>query len=461
MFKRICFGLMLVAPVFAVAQEKLIPIITNVQETAGGTQLTINGTGFGTVRPQVTLSGEQLTVLNSTDTKVTVTLPAGIIPGSYLVTLVNERTRLPAVFSALVGSVQGPAGPPGVPGPAGAAGAQGPIGLTGPAGPKGAAGVQGPQGSQGSPGPQGPIGPAGPTGATGKTGATGAQGPIGLTGAIGPKGAAGPQGLQGLPGAIGPVGPTGAPGAQGPAGPTGAPGPIGETGAQGPQGIPGQTGPAGIPGPAGMALPHVIIVPATSDPVANGVALQNAVNTITAASAASPYVIQLDAGTYTFTDLLSLPLYVSLRGQGAESTSLIGQQSSGSQSMPSVDFGDSGTDIASVSALTIGANLTLSSSGSTFTIRAMTQSAGYMVTTSTSDTPVTLSVYDSVIPAFQALTSADSGGGNRGGGDGQQAVNGLFVGSEVDFFTGGSVFTCVASYAITAGQLYQYSSSCD
>jgi hypothetical protein len=62
------------------------------------------------------------------------------------------------------------------------------------------------------------IGAAGPTGATGATGATGPQGPRGDTGATGPQGAKGDTGATGATGATGPQGPQGPQGIAGPAG---------------------------------------------------------------------------------------------------------------------------------------------------------------------------------------------------------------------------------------------------
>src|SRR5271170_483934 len=205
------------------AQETRFPFILDVTENTQGTQITINGIGFGKKAPKVSLGATELTVAKSSDTSVTADLPAGTAPGAYLLTIDNKESRFPAIFTADIGQV-GPAGPAGATGPAGP---MGPVGLQGPAGPAGPVGLQGPAGPAGATGAAGPIGPAGPAGATGAKGATGATGATGPAGPIGP---AGPMGAQGTVGNTGPAGPAGAVGPAGPAGPTG---PAGATGAAG------------------------------------------------------------------------------------------------------------------------------------------------------------------------------------------------------------------------------------
>ena len=73
-------------------------------------------------------------------------------------------------------------------------------------------------------------------------------------------------------------------------GPEGPAGPAGPTGPQGPQ------GPQGTPA---VALAHTILVSASGTPEENGLAFQTAVASITNASAINPYLVQLDAGTFT------------------------------------------------------------------------------------------------------------------------------------------------------------------
>jgi len=205
----------------------------------GGATLRIVGRNFGSGDPVVTLEDEHLVVVTATSTEIVAMLPAGLVPGSYLLTVARgpATTQFDAFSVAIGGGAPGPTGPTGPQGPTGPTGADG---ATGPTGPQGATGATG---ADGAPGAQGPTGATGATGATGTAGATGAQGPTGATGAQGPAGATGAQG---------PTGATGATGAQGPAGATGPQGPQGLTGAQGPTGATGPTGPAGASGLAFM-----------------------------------------------------------------------------------------------------------------------------------------------------------------------------------------------------------------
>jgi hypothetical protein len=109
-----------------------------------------------------------LVVTLDTDTVIGATLPDGIAPGDYLLTVVTGQgqSRI-AQFDLTVGGA-GPEGPMGPEGPQGEPGPQGPPG------PKGDPGEPGPQGPQGAPGPQGPQGPKGDPGvgvpATGNVG---------------------------------------------------------------------------------------------------------------------------------------------------------------------------------------------------------------------------------------------------------------------------------------------------
>jgi hypothetical protein len=157
-------------PVDAHAQQSVLPQINKVLESADQTQLTISGVGFGAATPGVQIPGIKLSVVSSSDTSIVVKLPAGTLPGSYLLTVVNGTTHLPGLFVADIGPIQGPAGPVGAQGPQGAPGQAGAMGLPG------------------APGVAGPIGPAG------ATGQTGAAGPMGAPGVAGPAGPAGPAG---------------------------------------------------------------------------------------------------------------------------------------------------------------------------------------------------------------------------------------------------------------------------
>jgi len=189
-YARLLVCLALVIPAFAESDNGKLPVILNVTENVAGTQITINGTGFGPHTPTVHLASSQLTVAASSDTSITANLPTGLAPGAYLLEVGNSDKHHEAYFAADLGQV-GPTGPQG---PQGAIGPMGPIGLTGPAGPQGATGAIGPQGLQGATGPAGAIGPMGPIGATGAPGPQGVTGPAGPTG---PQGAQGPAGVNG------------------------------------------------------------------------------------------------------------------------------------------------------------------------------------------------------------------------------------------------------------------------
>ena len=232
MLARLCLAMFMAAPSILLGQETLLPVVANVTENAAGTQIIINGAGFGKTTPAVSLSGVNLTVVSSTDTVVTANLPGSMAAGTYLLDVQNTRTRLLGFFTAAIGQ-SGAAGPQG---PAGPQGLPGPMGPAGPAGANGAAGAAGPAGPAGSAGLTGPAGPIGPAGATGLAGPAG---PIGATGPAGPSGPAGATGLTGPAGATGATGPAGATGAAGPAGPSG---PTGETGPAGPAGSLGLPG---------------------------------------------------------------------------------------------------------------------------------------------------------------------------------------------------------------------------
>jgi hypothetical protein len=144
MIRRLSFlvALLLACTALAKAQETLFPIIQSVTENSLGTQITINGKGFGTKLPRVALTGTPLTVNSASDISVTASLPSGIVPGAYLLTVQNATTGLLGIFDATIGQV-GPTGPPGPAGPAGATGPPGPTGPTGPAGPTGPVGPSG------------------------------------------------------------------------------------------------------------------------------------------------------------------------------------------------------------------------------------------------------------------------------------------------------------------------------
>jgi hypothetical protein len=170
--RNLCLVLALFAPALASADDDKKPLILNVTENLMGTQITINGSGFGSKLPTVFLAGENLTVVNSTETAITADLPPSLPAGAYLLEVKTDKPDHEADFAADIGQV-GPAGPQG---PQGPQGPMGPVGATGPAGPQGPAGPAGPIGPTGATGAQGPAGPAGPTGPTGPAGPAGAGG---------------------------------------------------------------------------------------------------------------------------------------------------------------------------------------------------------------------------------------------------------------------------------------------
>jgi hypothetical protein len=105
------------------------------------THLTITGQNFGTSKPVVTLESVPLTVVGFTPTVVTVWLPAGLIPGTYLLELdPNGHGGKSALFDVAIGAI-GPKGDRGDPGATGPAGPVGPPGPQGPPGPAGAGGA--------------------------------------------------------------------------------------------------------------------------------------------------------------------------------------------------------------------------------------------------------------------------------------------------------------------------------
>ena len=108
--------------------------------------LTVNGVNFGQKKLVVALEGRFMEIVRQTPSQLTAKLPAGILPGSYLLTVARDHLWRGgfAVFEVTIGAV-GPQGP------------QGEIG------PRGLPGIRG---DQGEIGPLGPLGPQGPAGTT-------------------------------------------------------------------------------------------------------------------------------------------------------------------------------------------------------------------------------------------------------------------------------------------------------
>ncbi|MGA9585283.1 MAG: IPT/TIG domain-containing protein [Terracidiphilus sp.] len=249
MRRMIVIAFLLFAPLLAVSvsaaptvQSGTINYVTN--------QVTLTGTNFvpGKPKPTILFNGAALAVVSATNTQVIATLPTGLTPGTFNLTLTNSAGNS-VEFDMTYGAI-GPQGPAGPAGPAGAQGLVGPIGPAGPAGPRGLTGAPGAPGPDGANGvgfsflnafdpyatyalnnvvtyngssyiaivPNGPN-PGGPTPDKNPSwslmAAAGATGPVGPAGPQGSLGDPGPQGLMGNPGSPGPAGPAG------PQGPTG------------------------------------------------------------------------------------------------------------------------------------------------------------------------------------------------------------------------------------------------
>ena len=124
-------------------------VINRVQIDEPNGEIEIYGLNFPASAPLVTLEGVPLNVISGNTTQVIAALPAGTVPGTYLLRVVEQAGgpfggRGSASFNVTIG-------------------AEGPVGPVGPAGPAG------PQGVQGIPGPQGPAGPVGPQGPPAQT----------------------------------------------------------------------------------------------------------------------------------------------------------------------------------------------------------------------------------------------------------------------------------------------------
>ena len=200
--KSFLIFLLLASPAMLMAQESILPVVYDATENAQGTQITMNGAGFGNKQPKVSLGTAELTVTAHSNTSISANIPSATPAGTYLLDVQNGDTRLFTLFTATIGQI-GPTGPAGPPGPAGS------TGLPGPAGAPGIPGATGPAGPAGAPGTAGPIGPTGPAGAPGTAGPIGPVGPAGTPGPAGPIGPAGPSGPTGPAGPAGPTGPKG------------------------------------------------------------------------------------------------------------------------------------------------------------------------------------------------------------------------------------------------------------
>jgi hypothetical protein len=177
-----------IAPAYADSSHQ--PAITGAR--ADGTTLHVLGLNLDGAAPKVTLGGNPVSVVFTSATQFDALVPAGLVPGSYLLTYSlgkgksDDDSKYEEFWVTL--------GATGAQGPAGAAGPQGPVGATGPIGPAGAMGATGSNGPAGPIGATGPSGPQGPAGGNGDIGPAGPRGPAGPTGAQGPQGPAGTAG---------------------------------------------------------------------------------------------------------------------------------------------------------------------------------------------------------------------------------------------------------------------------
>ena len=242
--------LLILAPLFAFAAT---PVVNSGTINYSTNQIMLTGSGFqpNKAQPTVAFNGSALTVSTFSNTQVTATLPAGLTPGTFDLTVTNSQGNS-VDFNMTYGATgpqgpAGPAGPTGPQGPAGLSGATGATGATGPRGLTGAPGAPGPAGASGTsfifldaynayatyaadnvvtyngssyiaivangPNPNGPTPDQNPSWSR-----MAAAGAIGATGPQGPQGAPGPQGITGLMGNPGPAGPAGPAGPQGTAG---------------------------------------------------------------------------------------------------------------------------------------------------------------------------------------------------------------------------------------------------
>jgi hypothetical protein len=120
-------------------------IITAAAADPALTTLFLSGDNFDD-DAAVYLSGVPLgdVVVGSGGATLTASLPAGVLPGSYRVFVIQGKGKPQnATFDVTLGSTgaEGPAGPPGPPGPQGATGATGPQGPPGIQGPPGTSGI--------------------------------------------------------------------------------------------------------------------------------------------------------------------------------------------------------------------------------------------------------------------------------------------------------------------------------
>jgi len=155
---------------------------TIISSSSTATELTINGEDLAPGAASVLLgSFPPLAVTGQTPTQLVVTLPGGLTPGNYVLSVQVGKGRGDVDESVVT---------------IGAGGLQGPKGETG------ADGAVGPKGETGAAGRDGVDGQRGLDGAAGRDGKDGVNGADGLKGDQGERG---PKGDQGLPGPAAPM----------------------------------------------------------------------------------------------------------------------------------------------------------------------------------------------------------------------------------------------------------------
>jgi len=127
------FVALLSTPVTASALGPIVVTSATYDDTSG--TVSIRGAGFGDDAPYVTLAGEPLHVLESTDGHVLAEAQPGLPAGSYRLMVARDPLTVPwsrriqsfSLFEVAIGAV-GPQGPPGEDGQPGEPGPQGPPG---------------------------------------------------------------------------------------------------------------------------------------------------------------------------------------------------------------------------------------------------------------------------------------------------------------------------------------------
>jgi hypothetical protein len=100
-------------------------------------------------------------------------------------------------------------------------------------------------------------------------------------------------------------------------------GPRGLQGRTGPAGPQGEPGPAGPSGPAGAAYARTVVVSPGANHAASGTALRNALGGIADNSAARPYLLKVEPGTYDLgSEPLTLKPHVDVEGSGELATTI-------------------------------------------------------------------------------------------------------------------------------------------